>query len=164
MKVLNHYNLLRKRLYDRSASKGEMITWAFLYHAEYSFGNSTHENNPRTFAKNVQVSSQDPCMEVGRCLLASSHAGTTAFPSLNSYKAQGAPPRPAAIRRIPFLLSRSVLKQKTGDTSADIPCKNSSHDFLRRHYPHQVKVEVRSLPLSPPTSSPVFVSVIITHP
>ena len=47
--------IFRKRLYDNSASTGEV---------------------PCTPHKNVQFPSPDHCMEGGRCLLASSHAGT----------------------------------------------------------------------------------------
>ena len=47
--------VFRKRLYDNSASTGEV---------------------PCTPHKNVQFPSPDHCMEGGRCLLASSHAGT----------------------------------------------------------------------------------------
>ena len=32
-----------------------------------------------------------------------------------------------------------VFKTKTGDFLPDASCKNSTNDFLRRHYPHQVK-------------------------
>ena len=113
------------------------------------------KNNPRTFAKTSRFPLRIP---VWKSVDAYWHPLTPehGFPSLNSYKAQGAPPRPAAIRRIPFLLSRSVLKQKTGDTSADIPCKNSSHDFLRRHYPHQVKGRSSITSSQPANELPCF--------
>ena len=45
-------------------------------------------------------------------------------------------------------------------------CKKSlRHDFLRRHYPHQVKGSKFGHFLSACiTSSPVFISTVIIHP
>ena len=53
----------------------------------------------------------------------------------------------------------SIVKQKTGDTFWMPPVKNPSwNDFLRRHYPHQVKGSKFGYFLSAcSTSSPVFV-------
>ena len=55
------------------------------------------------------------------------------FPSLQ-YRAQGAPPRPATFPWTPFPLSKGNKKNRRRNTS----CKKQSN-FLRRHYPHQVK-------------------------
>ena len=60
--------------------------------------------------------------------------------------AQGAPPQPG--------------HKKTGGSPADPPVKNLDTDFLRRHYPHQVKGRSWSTSSQPAyTSSPVFLVV-----
>ena len=44
------------------------------------------------------------------------------------------------------------------------PVKNLRYDFLRRHYPHQVKGRSSSTSSQPaPTSSPVFMNKEIVH-
>ena len=59
----------------------------------------------------------------------------------------------------------SVVKIKTGETFCGSSCKKSlCHDFLRRHYPHQVKGSKFGYFLSACfTSSPVFISIISIH-
>ena len=68
------------------------------------------KNNPRTFAKRPGFLSRIP---VWKSVDAYWHPLTPehGFPSLNSYKAQGAPPRPAAIRRIHFSFLEVALNK-----------------------------------------------------
>ena len=121
------------------------------------------------------------CMEVGRCLLASSHAGTR-LPIADLIQDQGRSP---SVRRLladsVFLLSQSMNLSSVSKPShkrfsqdnrqqnrrhpiRNIPCKNSSHDFLRRHYPHQVKGSKFAHFLSARQRAPLFfVRLIITH-
>ena len=59
----------------------------------------------------------------------------------------------------------SFVKIKTGETRCGFSCKKSLHDdFLRRHYPHQVKGRSWMTSSQPAhTSSPVFISELIIH-
>ena len=79
------------------------------------------------------------------------------FPSL-IYITQGAPPQSATYVDIRFLLSPE--HKKTGDTFWMPPVKNLYYDFLRRHYPHQVKGRSLITSSQPAfTSSPVFLLI-----
>ena len=150
------------------------------------------------------VSPVESAWKGGRCLLASSHAGTRLpiaeiqdsgrSPSVRHIGGSRFPlSQKIKNRRIPFVVSScnrasmfptaalsasgirvegdSFLsacpnklpcmcscKIKTGETFCGFSCKKSVHDdFLRRHYPHQVKGR-SSITSSQPahTSSPVF--------
>ena len=98
----------------------------------------------------------------GRCLLASSHAGTR-LPIAEIHNS-GSSPSVSHICGYSFPPFSRV--QKTGDTFWMPPVKNLYYDFLRRHYPHQVKGRSLITSSQPAfTSSPVFYqySTKMTH-
>ena len=85
----------------------------------------------------------------GRESLFSSHPETRV--PIAEYKTQGAPPQPATCVEYRLLIQKNRRKPFVVSS-----CKKS-YDFLRRHYPHQVKgskVHPSSQPVN--TSSPVF--------
>ena len=94
--------------------------------------------------------------KVGRCLLASSHAGTR----LPIAVLQGSGRSPSA-RHGSWTAAASFqnrLKQNRRHPLWMPPVKNLRNDFLRRHYPHQVKGRSWRTSSQPAcTSSPVFI-------
>ena len=122
-------------------------------------------------------------MEGGRCLLASSHAGTR-LPIADLIQGPGRSPSARRLsadsvssflkvwisagylRFRPFTSFNGLMKcrikrmrltkkQEISSTECPLPTAALSASGKR--------VEVRSLPLSPPTSSPVFIKFIIAH-
>ena len=84
----------------------------------------------------VQRSDRAPLGSFGRCLLASSHAGTR----LPIAALQNSGRSPSVRHKCGWRSSfpKKALRQKQETSRADTSCKKSWYDFLRRHYPHQV--------------------------
>ena len=86
----------------------------------------------------------------------------TAALSTSGIRVEGDSFLSACQNKLPCIFS---CKIKTGGNLLDASCKKSlCHDFLRRHYPHQVKGSKFDYFLSACfTSSPVFISFISIH-
>ena len=91
----------------------------------------------------------------------SKHTFPTAALSTSGIRVEGDSFLSACYHKLPCILS---CKIKTGGVS-DASCKKSLyHDFLRRHYPHQVKGSKFGYFLSACfTSSPVFIYIMLLY-
>ena len=90
------------------------------------------------------------------------NAFPTAALSTSGIRVEGDSFLSACQNKLPCIFS---CKIKTGETGCGFSCKKSlDDDFLRRHYPHQVKGSKLGYFLSACfTSSPVFISTISIH-
>ena len=84
----------------------------------------------------------------------------TAALSASGIRVEGDSFLSACPNKLPCIFS---CKIKTGETGRGFSCKKSLHDdFLRRHYPHQVKGRSWMTSSQPAhTSSPVFISMLL---
>ena len=84
----------------------------------------------------------------------------TAALSASGIRVEGDSFLSACPNKLPCIFS---CKIKTGETFCGFSCKKSVHDdFLRRHYPHQVKGRSWMTSSQPAhTSSPVFISFLL---